>query len=74
VRALLLPILRRLRPRLRLLRRRLPEAAPGTPPPAVAEAVAAAAARDGVARRHVGPSAPEPRKSTLSLLTESDIN
>jgi len=42
--------------------------------PAVAAAVAEAAARDGVARRHVGPSAPEPRKSTLSLLTESDIN
>jgi malate dehydrogenase (oxaloacetate-decarboxylating) len=42
--------------------------------PAVAAAVAEAAARDGVARRAVGGTAPAARKSTLSLLTESDIN
>jgi malate dehydrogenase (oxaloacetate-decarboxylating) len=43
--------------------------------PAVAQAVAEAAARDGVARRQV-PARPvaAPRPSTLSLLTESDIN
>jgi len=44
--------------------------------PAVAEAVAAAAVRDGVARRQVPATRPTPatRQSTLSLLTESDIN